>query len=297
MKTLNREIRISGVGVHSGAPANIVMKPSGAAGVFFARTDLSGAPIPATYDNVGATHLRNTTIGDPKGAHVQTIEHVMAALHIMGIDGAAIEIDGPEMPILDGSARRFCDEIAKAGDAAVANKKPGGARPKAIVVKKEIKVESGDSFVCLKPDGRGLFVSARIVYPEPIIGDQSCEFLLDGTPSARAKFVKEIAAARTFGKLAEWDGLKKMGMARGADDTTVIALSEDGASAANPPPYGLYWPDEFARHKVIDIIGDMYTAGGRIIGAVESFKGSHALNNAALKKLFENAGNYDIIQE
>ena len=296
MKTFDREFTINGIGVHSGATVTMTVRPSETVGIDFQRSDLPDPAIPATYDRVGATFLRNTTIGDIRGACVQTIEHVMAALCIMGIDGAHFLVDGPETPILDGSAAEFCriflDKIVE---------KPG--KTKKIIIKKEIVARplsevpnpNNDSFVRLYPDQRGLNISARLVYSEKIIGDQSYSFLFDGTKKTRKRFLKDIARARTFGKLEEWEQLKTMGMGRGCSEENVIVIAPGNESVANVHPYGLRWSDEFVRHKIIDIIGDMFTAGGHVVGGVESYKGSHALNNAALKKLFESQDNYDIL--
>ena len=298
MKTFDREFTIQGVGIHSGAPVTMTAQPAKSAVIDFCRSDLPDPAIPALYNRVGATFLRNTTLGNIRGACIQTIEHVMAALYIMGIDGAHFLVDGPETPILDGSAAQFCrifsDKIVEV---------PG--KMKKIVIKKEIIVypqseipnPSNDCFVRLYPDSRGLAVSARLIYPEKIIGDQSYDFLFDGTDKSQQEFLQGIARARTFGKLEEWEQLKTMGMGRGCSEENVIVIAPGNESVANRHPYELRWPNEFVRHKIIDIIGDMYTAGGRVIGGVESYKGSHALNNAALKKLFETQDNYDIIEE
>lgn len=290
MRTFAKEFEITGIGIHSGAPVLMRVRPAASAEITFKRSDLLDDAIIATYDNVGATFMRNTTIGDMRGAHIQTIEHIMATLYIMGIDGAHFEIDGPETPILDGSAAEFYKLFSDAGTVEI------DAPVKKIIIKREVTVEKDDSFVRLYPDNRGLFVSARLVYTDKIIGDQSYEFLFDGTPENTERFLKDIARSRTFGKVEEWDGLKKMGMAHGASEFNVIAIGAGGDNIANPEPYGLYYPDEFVRHKIIDIIGDMFTAGGRIIGGVDSYKGSHALNNEVLKKLFADSSNYDIIQ-
>ncbi|MDR1207540.1 MAG: UDP-3-O-acyl-N-acetylglucosamine deacetylase [Rickettsiales bacterium] len=316
MKTVLKEIIINGIGIHSGAPVSMVIKPSEKTGIFFKRTDLSdNSPIPATWDNVGATNLRNTTVGDPNGTHVQTIEHIMAALFVTGIDAAIIEINGPETPILDGSAKKFYELFEEKGT-------KGDENGKRIVIKKEIVARQSElvrklpmfsrtrlwlynmitgrknnGFVRLFPERRGLYIKAELVYKESIIGTQSYEFLFDYTNRAREKFIATIAAARTFGKLSEWEWLKKRGMARGCNEANVIALNGDGTAAANPEPYGLYWPDEFVRHKIIDLIGDIYTSGGQVIGGIESFKGSHALNNLVLRKLFSDPENYEIIEK
>jgi len=317
MQTVSKEIKISGVGFHSGKPVTMIIKPSKKPGIFFKRIDLPGTDlIPATYDNVDATHLRNTTVGNLKGAHVRTIEHLMAALYVFGVDNAIIEIDGPETLILDGSAKKFCELFEETRDKRKETRKKIIIKKEIIARKSEVlktlpwmlrfklglynlthkKLTAGgknDEFVRLYPYAKGLKINARIIYPMSVIGDQSYEFLLDDSAKAREKFIKEIAPARTFGSLAEWEYLKKRGMAHGANLENVIALNKAGDGTLNP----LYFPDEFVRHKVIDILGDMYTAGGFIIGGIESYKGSHALNNLALRKLFADPDNYDIIEE
>ena len=141
-------------------------------------------------------------------------------------------------------------------------------------------------------DDNSLHITATLVYPEKIIGYQSFSYSFSGDEKSVTDFVDNIAHARTFGKYSEWEYLKSHGMARGADETNVIALNNNGDGTLN----NLIWPDEFVRHKVIDAIGDMYTSGGWVIGKLESYKGSHALNNLVLKKLFSDAANYDIIE-
>ncbi|MBN1325030.1 MAG: UDP-3-O-acyl-N-acetylglucosamine deacetylase [Alphaproteobacteria bacterium] len=311
MATFKEEIKISGVGIHSGKPVNIKIKPSDKYGIFFRRVDIENSElIPATWDNVGETKFRNTTIGKLNGAHVQTIEHLMAALFIVGIDSAVIEIDGPETPILDGSAKEFGKIFSKY--------KTVGSDLYKIIVKKEIIAKQSDviktlpflvrvkiflfnlinrkkpdGFVKLSPDSRGLYVLATLVYKEKIIGTQSAEILFDGTKKSYKEFEEEFANSRTFGKFSEWEYLKARGMARGASEENVIALNKYCDGTINP----LYRPDEFVRHKIIDVLGDMFTSGGFIYGKLESYKGSHALNNIVLKKLFSDTSNYDIIKK
>ncbi|MDW2995134.1 MAG: UDP-3-O-acyl-N-acetylglucosamine deacetylase [Alphaproteobacteria bacterium] len=310
MPTINKKVKISGVGIHSGLPVNLVVKPSKKYGIFMRRVDVSGSDlIPATYDNVGETKMRNTTIGNMSGAHIQTVEHLMAAMFMMGIDSAIVEIDGAETPILDGSADKFIKEFEKVGVT------KGELRK--IKVKKEIVVHANevlkqlpltvrfkiflfnkiagrktDGFVKLIPnDAEKLNIKATLVYSEKIIGKQSFEYCFDGTKKSVQNFVKNIARARTFGKYSEWEYLKKRGMGRGANEGNVIALNDAGDGTLNK----LIWPDEFVRHKIIDAIGDMFTSGGFICGDLESYKGSHALNNLVLRKLFSNPENYEII--
>ena len=310
MNTVLNNVVFEGKGIHSGLPVRMVIKPSDVRGIFFKRVDMPDSDlIPAMYDNVGETKMRNTTVGNVNGAHVQTIEHLMAALFLCGIDSAVIEIDGKETPILDGSAELFYKKIKEA----VANKN----KIKKIVVRRpvvafakevtkqlplfvrlkiwlfnKISGRKADGFVKLMPNsGKELKVVATLIYPEKIIGKQTFEYVFDGTKKSLDNFIKNIAAARTFGKYSEWEYLKAHGMGRGADETNVIALNDSGDGTLND----LKWGDEFVRHKIIDAIGDMYTSGGMICGDLESYKGSHALNNIVLRKLFSNPDNYDII--
>ncbi len=310
MTTLAKKIKITGVGIHSGLPVNMVVKPSKKPGIFFHRTDIAGSEmIPALAQNVGETKMRNTTIGFPAGAHVQTIEHLMAALFLSGVDSAVIDIDGPETPIMDGSASEFISKfmgnttgksqmakiivrrtvIVRARD--VLRDLPKVVRFKLWVMNK-IAGRKSDGFVKLEPnDGSALDITATLVYPEKIIGRQSFSYRFDGTKKSVNNFIKNIARARTFGKYSEWEYLKAHGMGRGASEKNVIALNNTGDGTLNP----VIWPDEFVRHKIIDAIGDMFTSGGMIVGNLESYKGSHAMNNLVLKKLFSDPANYDIV--
>lgn len=310
MPTFNKEIKISGVGIHSGLPVNVTIKPSEKYGIFMRRTDIKNSDlISAMYDNVGETKMRNTTIGQTSGAHVQTIEHLMAAMFMMGVDSAIVEIDGAETPILDGSAAEFIKMFEKVGVT--------DGELKKIIVKKEVVVYANevlkqlplfarfkiflfnkisgrrsDGFVKLSPNnGDKLDVKATLVYPEKIIGKQSYQYCFDGTKKSVQDFIKNIARARTFGKYSEWEYLKKRGMGRGANEGNVIALNDAGDGTLNK----LIWRDEFVRHKIIDAIGDMFTSGGFVCGDLESYKGSHALNNLVLRKLFSKPENYEII--
>lgn len=311
MTTITKKIKISGVGIHSGLPVDMVVLPSKKTGIFFKRVDIKDSSlIPAAFDNVGETKMRNTTIGNMNGAHVQTVEHFMAALFLNGIDSAIIEINGPETPILDGSAYEFYNMIKS-----VADKK--GIMKKIIVKKtvvahrnelikdlpffKRIKMfilnhtifRKGNGYVKLSPNSDGLKINATLIYPDKIIGAQSFSCLLDGTKKSVDVFVKNISKSRTFGKYSEWEWLKAHGMARGANEHNIIALNNDGDGTLNK----LLYPDEFVRHKIIDAVGDMFTSGGFVFGTLESVKGSHALNNLVLRKLFSDKSNYEIIEQ
>lgn len=309
MPTIKKSVSFSGRGIHSGLPVNMVVKPSGTYGIFFKRVDLDNDLILARFDFVCDTKMRNTTIGKNDGAHVKTIEHLMAALFMAGVDSAIIEIDGPETPILDGSAVEFYKHIITAGITDGKLKKIIVRQPivvKAHEILRELPIltriklffinllshRRSDGFVKLSPsDNNSLNINATLVYREPIIGCQSFLYSYDTSQKSVQDFVKNIARARTFGKYSEWEYLKKHNMARGADETNVIALNDSGDGTLN----SLFWPDEFVRHKIIDAVGDMFTSGGIIIGNLESYKGSHAMNNLVLRKLFSNKDNYDIV--
>ncbi len=311
MNTVSKNIEINGRGIHSGLPVKMVIKPSNRMGIFFRRVDMAGTGlVPALYNNVGETKMRNTTVGCVNSAHVQTVEHLMAALFMCGVDSAIIEINDKETPILDGSAAEFYKLISAAVESKnkikrIIVRKPVIAYAKEVTkqlpllvrlqiwLMNKISGRKPDGFVSLCPnDGKSLDIKATLVYKEKIIGEQSFEYSFNGTKKSIDDFVKNIARARTFGKYSEWEYLKARGMGRGADETNVIALNDEGDGTINQ----LNWPDEFVRHKIIDAIGDMYTSGGMVCGKLESYKGSHALNNIVLKKLFSNPENYDIVE-
>lgn len=310
MPTLRKKVELRGCGIHSGNPVSITVHPSDTRGIFFVRTDIADTrPIAARFDNVGDTKMRNTTVGSPAGAHVQTVEHLMAALFIVGVDSAIIEIDGAETPILDGSASKFIDAFIDAGVTRGKMRRIIVRRPVVAYARdvrrtlpiwlrvrlwflELISGRKNDGYVSLSPnDGASLDIVATLVYSEKIIGRQSYEYHFDGSKKSVDDFIKNIARARTFGKYSEWEYLKKHGMGRGASAENVIALNDAGDGTLNKT----IWADEFVRHKIIDAVGDMATSGAMIVGRMESYKGSHALNNMVLKKLFSDPRNYDII--
>ena len=310
MTTVTKNVKVSGNGLHSGLPVNMVIKPSKKRGIFFKRVDIPNSElIPATFDNVRETMFRSTQIGDPHGDYVRTIEHLMATLFILGIDSAIIEIDAPEVPILDGSAFEWYKILEKV----VSDK----TQMKKIIVKKTIVAERkdlmkqmplfkrikvailnytlgrhGDSYMRLSPYDKGLQLDCIIDYNNKAIGTEYYSCILDGSKASAKEFVDSIAKSRSFGVYSEWNKLKKHGMALGSNMHNLIVLNERQDAAVNK----LYYPDEFVRHKVIDAIGDMFTSGGIIYGRLESYKGTHELNNFILRKLFSDKSNYEIIE-
>lgn len=301
-----KSVKITGVGIHSGLPVTMIVTPTDTPGIFFHRADIGGGLIRATYDNVYSANM-NTTVGKCPNC-VRTIEHFMAAMFMAGITGAIVEIDGPETPILDGSALRFYKLLRqetrdKRQDIRIIVKREVIAYRRELIKKMPLhkrvmlwlhNLKTGrkeDGYVKLSPNKDGLLIRATLDYPDIIIGKQSYQYLFDGTKKSVDKFVRDIAQCRTFGKISEWEYLKKRGQGRGANKDNVIALNADGTDVLN----GLHCPDEFVRHKIIDAIGDMYTGGGFIFGTLESHKGSHGLNNLVLRKLFGNTDNFEIV--
>ncbi|WP_075217137.1 UDP-3-O-acyl-N-acetylglucosamine deacetylase [Mongoliimonas terrestris] len=280
--TLSRRVTLTGVGVHSGKPATIILSPAEAdRGIVFVRTGTDGAEveIPARYDTVVATEL--CTVIGAEGHSVATIEHLMAAFAAQGVDNAIVEIDGPEMPIMDGCAAAFLAALQEAR--LVALKAPR----KAIRILKPVRVEQGDAYAELLPyDGTRYDVT--IDFQDPLIGRQS--YVLD---LAAATFRREIARARTFGFMRDVEKLWTMGFALGSSLENSVAIGDD--RILNPE--GLRFSDEFVRHKTLDAVGDLALAGRPFIGHFRSYKGGHRMNWLVLKALFADETAYEVVGE
>lgn len=274
-KTLQRDISCHGVGLHSGAMVMMTLRPAPVDhGIVFVRADRAGDNvIPALYDRVVDTRLC-TMIGNADGATVGTIEHLMAALRGCGVDNIVVELDGPEVPVMDGSSAPFVAMIEDAG----LRVQPQPRR--VIQVLQEVVVEEGGKIARLSPANGSVFGGA-IEFAHPSIGRQTFE-----TKLVNGNFRHDIAAARTFGFVHEVEMLRKNGLARGGSLDNAIVLSDTAIMNQE----GLRFADEFIRHKLLDAIGDLYLAGGVIIGAYDGFKAGHAMNNAVLHKLFSTPG-------
>ena len=271
-QTIKSKIQVHGVGLHSGQSITMVLRPAEAdRGIVFLRTDIENKDnrIAALWGNVVDTRLC-TVIGNKDGITVGTIEHLMAALRGCGIDNLIIEINGPEVPVMDGSAMPFVTLIEKAGT--VAQSRPR----RAIKVLKEITVEENGKRVSLKP-AQGSIFGGEINFDHPDIGAQRFE-----TKLLNGNFKHDLADSRTFGFLHEVEYMRSQGLALGGSLENAIVLDKD--KVMNPD--GLRHSDEFIRHKLLDAIGDLYLAGGPIIGAYEGAKAGHAMNNALLHALF-----------
>jgi UDP-3-O-[3-hydroxymyristoyl] N-acetylglucosamine deacetylase len=277
-------VSLSGVGVHSGIPVTITLCPTEPdSGIAFLRGSLADAAdveIPARSHAVGSTELC-TVLGDPNGVSVATVEHLLAALAGLGIDNALIEIDGPEVPVMDGSAGAFVDAIDRAG-VRVQN-----APRRWIRIEKPVRVELGSAHAEFRPHPR-MRLEIGIDYDCSVIGRQ--QLGLDLTPKS---FRRDIARARTFGYLRDVERLWAAGFALGSSLENSVVIG-DGA-VVNPE--GLRYPDEFVRHKVLDTIGDLALAGMPIQGLYRSHKGGHKLNALALSALISRSDAWSLVSD
>lgn len=272
-RTLAGPVRVSGIGLHSGAPVTLTLMPAGAdGGLWLRRADVTDRDpmIPARWDHVVDTRLC-TILGNAAGVTVSTVEHLMAALAGLGIDNAEIIVDGPELPVMDGSSAAFVAEIEAVGTVAQA------APRHAIRLLDTVTVRDGDSVASLRPAACGLTLDADIDFDSPVIGRQ--RRVVRVSPDS---FRAELADARTFGFRHEVEHLHSLGLARGGSLDNAVVV--DGDTVMNPD--GLRHPDEFVRHKALDALGDLYLAGHPIVGLYQGHRPSHRLNNLLLRDLF-----------
>jgi UDP-3-O-[3-hydroxymyristoyl] N-acetylglucosamine deacetylase len=282
--TLRERVTLAGAGVHSNSPVQIALHPADInSGISFLRTGLPGGRerlIEARWNKVSTTELC-TVIGARDEASVATIEHLLAAFSGLGIDNATVEINGPEVPIMDGSAEAF---VAAIDDAGIVKQSAGR---RYIKVLKPVRVEHGTAFSELRPAERGLSLDVEIDFAAGVIGRQKKKIEL--TPDV---FRRELSRARTFGFLRDVERLWKAGFALGATLDNTVAL--DGERVLNPE--GLRFPDEFVRHKMLDAVGDLALAGSPLIGKYRSFRGGHKMNVAVLEALFADRTAYAIVE-
>jgi UDP-3-O-[3-hydroxymyristoyl] N-acetylglucosamine deacetylase len=271
-RTLAEKVSCTGIGLHSGAPVRLSLAPARAGtGIVFVRSDRSHpVEIPAHPAYVTATRLA-TTLGRG-GASVQTVEHLLAALYGLGIDNVRVTVDGPELPVMDGSAASFVYLIRSAGSYLQ-------PEPRAVLrVLETIEIDEGGRRIRIEP-GRGLSICYGVDFAHPAIGRQ---VLRIGTLSPR-RFETQISSARTFGFLQDVRALWRAGLARGGSLHNTVLL--DDSRVVNPD--GLRWPDEFVRHKVLDLLGDLALLGVSIDGAVHVECGGHALHHRLVAALLE----------
>ena len=283
--TLRNEVLVEGRGVHGNKPVRIVLKPAEAnVGVRFllkGRNFGHERLLRALWSEVSMTQLC-TVIGHGSSGSVGTIEHLMAAICGLGLDNVHIEIDGPEVPIMDGSAQDFVQLI---DDAGIVTQK---ASRRFLKILKKVRIENGPAFAELAPARRGFKLDVAIDFTNPMIGAQRFEMELDAK-----KFRKEVAGARTFGFVSDVKKLWSMGLALGSSLQNSVAI--EGERVLNPE--GLRFKDEFVRHKMLDAIGDLALAGAPIIGSYTSLRGGHKMNVAVLEALFADSAAFAFVQD
>jgi UDP-3-O-[3-hydroxymyristoyl] N-acetylglucosamine deacetylase len=279
-RTLKQRASLEGVGLHSGAKVRVTVAPSPAdTGIVFERMDLTPrVEIPAIFERVVDTTL-NTSLG-VGDVRVGTVEHLLAALVGCGIDNARIEVHGPEVPILDGSAAPFVQLVQEAG---IHEQR---ATRRYLLVSRPVVVQDGDKSARLLP-ARNFSISYTIDFKHPLISDQ--RYRVDLTERA---FQREIARARTFGFKRDVERLHKAGLARGGSLENAVVV--DDFHILNPE--GLRFPDEFVRHKILDAIGDLALLGMPVIGHFEAVKSGHALNYALVRKALTEPGLCEVVQ-
>ena len=280
-KTINKDITFKGVGLHSGLEATMILKPAAPnAGIIFKRTDLkkNNIIIPNVFNVSSAVFC--TTISNEDGASVSTLEHLMGALFGLGVDNVLIEIDNYEVPILDGSAKIFVEEILKAGI------KISSVPIKIIKIQKKIQFIDGNKKISIEPSKVSLDIDFELKYENALIGEQR------NLIKVYESNLSDIYNSRTFCLYEDIEKLKEMGLAKGGNLENAIVVKDDKILNEG----GLRNEKEFVNHKILDCMGDLYLTGYKIIGKIVCSQGGHKLTNQLLREVFENDENFSLIE-
>ena len=274
-QTIRSAVECEGIGLHSGAPVSmkILPAPSGT-GIVFRRTDLDGFEIEAVSRNVARVSYATSLM--KKGVLISTTEHVLSAFIGLGIDNAIVELDNLELPILDGSAKPFVEMIQKTGI-----RKQRKAR-KYLRIRREVEMREGSKFIAVYPS-HTYSVAYSINFPHPLIGKETFEVEL-----TNGSYLRHIAPARTFGSREDEQAMRNMGLIRGASRDNCIVLTRDGIE--NGP---LRFPDEFVRHKVLDLVGDLALLGKQVLGKVVADRAGHAMHTALVSRILRDKTLWD----
>jgi len=277
-QTLKSSTQVEGVGLHTGVKVNLFIKPADAnTGIIFKRTDVESfkSVIEANYKNVSSAVLC-TKIENSHGVSVSTVEHLLAAFYGEGIDNALVEIDGPEVPIMDGSAFDFVEAIRSAGIEKQKNLK------KIIKVLKKIEIKDGKKYISIEPHDEDLIIDFEIVYTNPLIRTRRKEFKLNNGD------LTSIYNSRTFCLYEDIDKIKSKGLAKGGSLENAIVVKENKILNEN----GLRHRHEFVEHKILDCIGDLMLAGHKIFGHIKTSQGGHHLTNILLRKFLSDKSSW-----
>jgi len=280
-KTINRDINFKGVGLHSGINVTMTVKPAKPnSGILFKRVDLkeNNIVVPNIFNVSSAVFC--TTIANENGVSISTIEHLMGALYGLGIDNALVEIDNQEVPILDGSAKLFIEEILKAGI------KNSEAPIKLIKIEKKIEFNDGKKTIFIEPSKVSLDIDFELKYENSFIGTQR-NFI-----NVFESDLTDIYNSRTFCLFEDVEKLKEMGLAQGGSLKNAIVVKDNQILNEE----GLRNKKEFVNHKILDCMGDLYLAGYKIIGKIICSQGGHKLTNQLLRKVFQQDENFSLIE-
>lgn len=280
-RTLKSIIHATGVGVHTGDKVYLTLRPAPVnTGIIFVRTDCTPAvEIPAHSSFVGDTSLCTSLMN--KGVRISTVEHLLSALAGLGIDNLYVEITSPELPIMDGSAAPFVFLIQSAGIA------EQHAPKRFIRIKKKVKVKHEDKWASIEPFN-GFKVDFTIEFNHPVISEDVQHVIVD---FSSLSYVKEVSRARTFGFLSDYELIRKQNLALGASLDNAVVLDEYKILNQD----GLRYKDEFVRHKILDVIGDLYLMGHSVIGKFKGYKSGHMMNSLLLTKLLADQEAYEIV--
>lgn len=278
-RTISQKFSVTGIGIHSGKKVTLTLHPAEADfGIQFKRVDIpNSATLKANAETVGATE-NNTTIGSGHNA-IHTVEHLLSAFYGFGIDNVYCEIDGPEVPIMDGSGASFVFLLKENGITSLNKSK------KFLIVLEKVRVEVDDKWAEIEPSSK-LIIDSTIVFAHPTIKTQNKVFEF-----SCENYINEIGRARTFGLLKDVDALKRKGLIKGGSLDNAIVL--DDYRVVNPE--GLRFADEFVRHKILDTVGDISLLGHEIAGKITTFKSGHNLHNLLCRKLLATPSAYEIV--
>ena len=280
-RTLKTKIKTTGVGLHSGARVDLMLRPAAPdTGIVFHRVDLERpVSIPADALHVGETRLSSTLKHD--GAAISTVEHLMSALAGLGIDNLHIDVAGPEIPIMDGSAAPFVFLLQSAGIV------EQDAAKKYLRISTPVEVRDGDKWARFEP-WNGFKLDFTIDFPHPMFGSENRQVVID---FAEHSYVREVARARTFGFMQDVEALRAAGLGLGGSLQNAVVLDDFRVLNAE----GLRYDNEFVKHKVLDAIGDLYLLGHPLIGQYTAFKSGHGLNNALARALLQRPDAFEIV--
>lgn len=280
-RTLKSLIRTTGVGLHTGQKVSMCLRPAQPdTGIVFRRVDLR-EPVDIRADALLVTDTRLCSLIEQNGVKVATIEHLMSAFSGLGIDNAYVDLNGPEVPIMDGSAGPFVFLIQSAG----IEEQP--AAKKFLRIRRKVRVEEGEKWACLEPYS-GFRLSFSIDFAHPVFERSVQEATVD---FARTSYVKEVALARTFGFMQDVETLRNNGLALGGSLDNAIVMDEYRVLNSE----GLRYEDEFVKHKLLDAIGDLYLIGHPVIGAFSAHKSGHGLNNLLVRKVLSSGDAWDLV--